>query len=598
MAALSARRGNGLFVEDGRPPILGSSVKSPTSGNLHLVPRNGPLLQSSSDEDSSSEGRKSEDPLTRKLRKETKASREADRKKGSERPGTSILQKKKDVMPSASKTATNSMSTSETGLQRLNISTATTKPASSTRSEKDRTVVSTATTSKTTDSAVSEKGGKAIRTAPQKQTSRTINFVDQPRDQQRQWSTDNHYNKLKIRGLADKRSRTEGTPDFSALNFVNGPPPTLPKTAPRSSGDLYGRRDISTKRVQEEDPDDRPRLGQGLTPLADWEKDKVPLMCNDWKLSSNCPYGARNCRFMHRTHDPQNQPYRLGDMYNRTPHKYRDPPITCSFWYNGDRCMKTAEECQYAHEDTGWTEINGQPIEREHLPHTSAGPTIQEALPQRVPYKLQNPPITCTFWLRGPQGCSKAEAACQYAHRNTGWAPPEDNFKAPAVPINKSLQPRWTAPKHAEPSTTYPTRDKNLTCISWLRDPNGCSKSEEACANAHWNTGWATPRGRPDVAPVPLDPNQMPRSHREPRYVEPLQHPPKLSPNEITCRHWLNASRGCTKSEIRCHYVHRNTGWYMPWLPDLHKNGKPERIDLNQKPVFRQNGKCIVLKYP
>ena len=113
--------------------------------------------------------------------------------------------------------------------QRLMLSAVSTKPpaqheaaAGSSRAKENSDVV-TSTTSKPTTM-------RAIRTAPQKQTTRAINFIDQPKEQQRKaWSTDNHYNKLKFRSIADKRSRTEGTPDFSVLDFVHGPPPTLPK---------------------------------------------------------------------------------------------------------------------------------------------------------------------------------------------------------------------------------------------------------------------------------------------------------------------------------------------------------------------------------
>lgn len=243
-------------------------------------------------------------------------------------------------------------------------------------------------------------------------------------------------------------------------------------------------------------------------------------MCNAWKLSSNCPYGAQKCRFMHRAFDPQGRPYQLGDIHNRIPQKYRKPPITCEFWYNGNRCTKTPEECQYAHEDTGWTEINGQPIERQHLPPGAVDPAPRDVPPNIIPYKLQTPPITCTFWLRNAHGCSKTDAACKYAH---------------------------------------------------------------------WNTGWATPKGRPLDPPVPLDPNQMPRSQRDQLPLQPNQ---RSLPHDITCRFWLRGSHGCSKSEEDCSFLHRNTGWIIPRVPGSKSTGKLERIDPSEEPVYRRYGKC------
>lgn len=646
----TVRRGSGLFVADDGPPVSASSVKSPTNARHLPVPRKAPLQQSSSEEEPSSEMQTSGDSLVGELRRKKKAQRKADRSAATSSFGTSMLQKKQKADTTASETASKTSAVSEKPAQRLKVSAVTTKSAFPTVSGKDRTVVTTATTSKTTESAGSISGGRAIRTAPQKQATRAINFVNQPKEQHRkEWSTDNHYNTLMYRHIADKRSRTEGTPDFNVLAFVNGPPSTLPKAAPRSSGDPYGRRDLTNRRVQEEDPDDRPRLGQDAGPLADWEKDKVPLMCNAWKLSSNCPYGAQRCLFMHRAYDPQGRPYQLGDIHNRIPQKYRKPPITCEFWYNGNRCKKPAEECLYTHEDTGWTEVNGQPIERKHLPPDTAETATRDAPPHLIPFKLQNPPITCNYWLRDPQGCSKTEAACKYAHWNTGWAPPEHDIRAPPVQIDPNLRPRGVPPKYAKPPVTCPfwlrsetgcTRtdeeckyahrntgwappgmgneqplpidpklqpcsqsqqrinadqnlhaengvipsgprsqaNKGITCSSWLREPHGCPKSEETCDHSHKNTGWATPKGRPFDPPVALDPNQIPRSHREQMRgrIEPKYKNPPLA-----CPYWLRNGNGCRKTEFECEFAHKNTGW-LPGHGD--GAGPPVEIDRNEKP--------------
>jgi hypothetical protein len=595
----------------------------------------------------------SEDSLLDELQRKKKRKKKADAREAREGLGTSILQekkKKKKLKSTASETAPGKTTVPERGPQRSNVSATTTQSAFPTASGQDRTLVTTTTTQKSTDSAVSSMGGRAIRTAPPKQTNRAINFVDQPKEPRRkEWDTDNHYNKLKFRALADKRSRAEGMPDFNELNFVNGPPPSLPKAAPKPISDPYGRRDITNRRVQQDDPDDRPRLAPNVGPLADWEQDKVPQICNAWKLSSNCPYGAQKCRFMHRTHDAEGRPYQLGDIHNRIPQKYRKPPITCEYWYDGNRCKKTAEECTYAHEDTGFTEVNGKAIEREHMPPNSEGLTSRNAPTNLVSFKLQDPPITCHYWLRDPQGCTKSEATCKYAHWNTGWAPPEYDLRELPVSIDPGLQPRGVAPKYASPAVTCPfwlrsetgcTRtdeecryahwntgyvpsglsngqplsvdsqlqprsqsrlnterdqtpenrpmpsgpqnldNKGLTCPAWLRDPRGCAKPEDVCDYSHTNTGWATPKNQPFGPPVPLDPNQIPRFHRD-RVAERLA--PKYQNPPITCPSWLRHEHGCHKTEFECDFAHKNTGW-------IAENGggtgvsSPVQIDRNETP--------------
>ncbi|KAF2633167.1 hypothetical protein BU25DRAFT_355258 [Macroventuria anomochaeta] len=641
--------GDSLFVENQGPSVPATLVAT----RQPPVARKAPLQQSSSEDESNSDVQTSDDSLMGELRRNKRAQRKAERSAARSSTGNSLLQPKRPNTTTAPLEATSKTSTvREKSKQRSTVSAVSTKP---TAERAHSTVV-------TTTSAM-----RAIRTVPQKQTSRAINIIDQPREQQRKaWSTDNHYNKLKYRSLAEKRSRTEGTPDFSALDFVNGPPPTLPKAAAsRSSGDLYGRREITNRRVREEDPDDLPRqgLGEGSAPLADWEVDKVPLMCNAWKLSSNCPYGARKCRFMHRAFDPKGRPYQLGDYDGRIPHKYRKPPITCPFWYKGDQCKRTAEECLYAHVDTGWAEYNGQPIRIEHLPEASATSAARDVPPHLVPFKFQDPPITCSFWLRDPHGCVRSEEVCKYAHWNTGWTH-EADIKGQPVRIDPTLKPRGGPPKYANPPVTCPfwlrsekgcTRtaveckyahrntgwappgmssdqalpinphelprsqsfrnepdvsnltplrtnsndqglivagqtvssgppsqaNKGITCSSWLRDPLGCLKSEEACDYAHRNTGWATPKDRPFDSPVALDPNQIPRFHRE-QMGDRLE--PKYGNPPVTCPSWLRNEDGCRKTEQECQFAHKNTGW----APQYGEGGGPA-VEIDRKGKLRGN---------
>jgi hypothetical protein len=565
---MAARRSGGLFVGEQRRTASDSNAHRPPT------PRKAPFQQSSSEEESSSEPQYPDDSLLGELRRKKKAKGKAGQREAREDLGSPILQEKNQLSEAVPATTP---ARSNRGPQRVNVSAVTKETTSSSASGQNRTVVTTTTTTqKTTDSAVSSTGGEVIRTAPPKRTNPGINFVDGPVAKRKGWSTVGiHYDKLHFRALAEKRTHTEGTPDFDALNFVNGPPPSLPlNSVRRSSSDPYARRDMTTRRVQEEDPDDRPQVGQDTRrPLANWEKDKVPMMCNAWKLSSGCPFGAERCFFMHRTHDPEGRPYKLGDMHNRVPQKYRKPPITCDYWYNGNRCKKPADECLYAHEDTGWTEINGKPIEREHVAPISAGPRPRDALPQLVPFKLQNPPITCHYWLRDSDGCIKSEAMCKYAHWNTGWAPPEHQIMDPPVQIDPDLRPRGMAPKYANPP---------IICPYWLNFDTGCSRPDEECKFAHFNTGWT--RTRDQGPTLRIDPQQLPRSQTQrnidnTRLKEVVSIPPGPQAQEtvpvppgprsqvakgLTCPAWLGEPRGCPKPEDACDYSHRNTGWANP----------------------------------
>jgi chromo domain-containing protein 1 len=696
----------GLFVESWEPTVpLSSHAKQPP------VPRRAPFQQSSSEgeENSDSDMHTSDDSLMSELRKKRKIQRKVDRSAAKSASGNSTLQPKR-----SKKTGESDMVNVENHGRESRSSNATTNPSIQVREDnspespiykktaqqltvpagssgvKDcETVVSTTTSKSTANRSPNATTMRAIRTAPKKQKARGINIVDQPKEPKKQWSTDNHFSKVRFRYLAEKRSRTEGTPDFNALDFVHGPPPTLPKaTTSLSNSDPYGRRDITNRRVQEEDPEDRPRRGlaHDPVPLADWEADKVPLMCASWRLSRNCPYGALRCVFMHRDLDPQGREYPMGDIEGWVPYKYRKPPITCPFWYRG-YCTKSAEQCVYAHENTGWAELKGEPIRIDHLPEAFTAPIVRDGPPDLVLFKHLDPPITCSYWLRDPNGCSKSDEVCKYAHWNTGWAPPENDIRGKPVRIDPNQVPRGGPPKYANPPVTCPfwlrsergcirtdeecryahrntgwappqlssgqpvqidphelpvnQRSKNaqdtvdpsplhssvndqhvqdafhtapsgsqlqpnkaITCPYWLRDPDGCAKLDEECDLAHRNTGWAAPKGRPFDPPVPLDPNQVPRSHRDRlkgklgpvHNLQPVHHygshdiEPKHAHPPITCFFWLRGSRGCAKSDEACRFAHTNTGWMTG--AGKGKNSHPEQINPREGPRFRDYGKC------
>ncbi|UPX18183.1 uncharacterized protein EKO05_0008489 [Ascochyta rabiei] len=696
-----------LFVEAQEPSDPASLLVGGSHARQPPVPRAAPLQQSS-EEESGADAQSSDDSLLGELQKKTISQRKLDRSVS--RPSTTISLVKPEHLkktgslfkaPKASKADMSSSPRDREGkaireqagtakssaygpsTQRLTNASISNKPtiqrkvAVDISGAKDHGTVMSTTGSKTADVRTPKPNAmRAIRTAPPKQTSRAIRIIDQPREQQRKsWSTDHHYNKLKFRGIAERRSRTEGTPDFNELDFVNGPPPTLPKwSTSASTGDPYGRRDMTNRRVSEEDLEDRPRRGTAHdpAPLAEWETDKIPQMCASWRLSSNCPHGPQKCRFMHRDLDPMGRQYSMGDINGWVPFKYRNPPITCPFWYEG-RCNKTPEQCKYAHENTGWAEHNGEPIRIHLLPKASTTSNVCDVPPHLVPFKHRDPPVTCTYWLRDPHGCIKSQEVCKYAHWNTGWAPPETDNRGQPVQIVPSMRPRGGPPKYADPPVTCPfwlraeqgctkpddecryahrntgwappglsalqaeridgnalpcsQRSKfgqtatgptlphtnsdgpkrapesqksplysqpgskvAITCPSWLRDTDGCPKSKNDCEFQHRNTGWCTPKNRPFDLPVPLDPNQVPRSvldakraRTEPRYGS--QHPEAKNSNpSITCRFWLRHPEGCIKSAQACKFAHVNTGW----LSQPGKSRRSEKLDPLELPRSRK----------
>jgi hypothetical protein len=678
-----------LFIGSTEPII----VSNPATGSRARQPpnvRQGPLLQSSSEEESDSGVAGS--TSVRQLQRKRKLPQNVDQSTAENLMGTSILQSKRSKETRASPVKAGESTTPgvkdadqeirssrgkhdaqdedarklETGVttshgqgDKVTVHKSTGPAAPLAIAEEGSTVASAIAPKSTATRPLNSSKMRAFRSVPQKQATRAINFVNEPKEQQKEWSSDKHFSTLKYRYNAAKRSQVEGAPDFNALDFVHGPPPSLPKvSATAASSDPYGRREIINRRVQQDDPEDRTLRHTIHDPLAlaDWEADKVPLMCASWRLSNDCRYGAQKCRFMHRDRDAKGNEYPVGNIEGWVPFKFRKPPITCLYWYDG-KCTKTAEQCMYAHKNTGWTETNGQV---KPISESTSGPICQQN-PALVPFKFQDPPITCSYWLRDPNGCIKTDEVCKYAHWNTGWALPENDRKGQHIQIDPNQAPRWMPPKYANPPVTCPfwlrkekgcirTDDeckfahrntgwappsfgngspeqidpqepplfqkhsskpdntaialsrtssdsryvdstshaaprgprlqsgKTITCSDWLRHPDGCIKPEKQCEFAHKNTGWAISKHKPSNPPVPLDPNQIPRSHRE-RMGEKIE--PKYANPPVTCPSWLKGDGVCPRTAENCKYAHKNTGW----VPRYGLNGGPAmEIARNERP--------------
>lgn len=270
-----------------------------------------------------------------------------------------------------------------------------------------------------------------------------IRIINEDKKKRKEWqNSDKPYNTLKARYNAVKRSHKEGTPDLHALEFVNGAPADLQKQKPRTpTGNPYGRREIVNPRFQEPVVDEPPK--KTFEPLREWELNKIPEVCREWRLSKNCKYGPQRCKFMHRDQDQYGNDYKISDAFGRVQPKYRDPPLTCDFWFTSPHgCTKSQEKCEYAHWNTGFKpkdalyrdqiiKINPSlpPAFQENPlpPAFMEAPSVTESRPfhSKVPAEA----VTCYFWATST--CHNEDNQCKYQHRHTGVV-------APAPPSRKN----------------------------------------------------------------------------------------------------------------------------------------------------------------
>lgn len=368
-------------------------------------------------------------------------------------------------------------------------------------------------------------------------SSTAIKMVNQPKTTSRKsWNTsDTQYKTLKFRGIAQKRSRIEATPDPGVLDFVNASPlgPT-PKEgndgrALKSVKDNpYARREIGRRQLQEADEDEAPEevLGNSAQ-LRSYEIGKIPLSCSDWRNGS-CSFTPETCRFMHRTSDPSGKPYIVAPWNNAIPPKYASPPVTCWYWLRGPQgCDRSADDCKFAHENTGLLgNKHGAPqetIDRNEKPKSSRPVPVRSASSTKTS-------VTCWFWFKLPKGCSKPADKCQFAHKNTGLLGNTDG--RPFEPINPlerpfsmtndrqthdSVHPPRTGSAPLAPASHHtPKRNlkpSEITCFFWSE--GRCKNSAETCPYRHeWGATIADP-----------PPNFRPRHGRNKRMASAiLQH--------------------------------------------------------------------------
>lgn len=280
------------------------------------------------------------------------------------------------------------------------------------------------------------------------------------------------YTKVHWKRKAELRGRDEQTPDPSALSFVRPPPGGIPRPPARVNDNPYGRRDITTVRPAQDDDSDDSSTPQPAKAL-EWENDKVPLTCFDWR-SNSCPYTAEQCKFLHRNTD------KLSRWDGWVPPKYARPKITCSHWLR-KMCYKTDDECVFAHWNTGWLagNVKGQQptqIDTKLEPSSSELPgNLQQPPLQHFKSSLGHDDLTCWYWLRGTGGCIKPDAQCVYSHRNTGWLLGQNG--SGIIQIDPTEQPRSLRRRP----------DTQLTCYFW-KNGRRCNKGDN-CKFQHYDTG-------------------------------------------------------------------------------------------------------------
>jgi chromo domain-containing protein 1 len=268
------------------------------------------------------------------------------------------------------------------------------------------------------------------------------------------WDSDSkHFNRLKFRGIAEKRSRVEGTPDLDALEFVGAQPPALLKRRTTDPADNpYGRREAGTRRFQELDNDDDTSRGpRDESPLRVWETEKVPQMCAEWRLSSSCRLGAQKCKFLHRATDQNGRDLPMGHLNGLVPPKHRKKPLTCIFWLeNVEGCMKSDALCVFAHHNTGYKPESTQSmkpvqISLDLVPASETAsrkitinkdirqpPQLSQARKMNVNKAWIIPPskLTCWFWTKN--SCRLSDKDCAFKHYDTGTVaipPPSANCR-------------------------------------------------------------------------------------------------------------------------------------------------------------------------
>ncbi|KAK7185445.1 hypothetical protein PSPO01_08561 [Paraphaeosphaeria sporulosa] len=161
------------------------------------------------------------------------------------------------------------------------------------------------------------------------------------------------------------------------------------------------------------------------------------ITCVHWLMDTKgCAKRYSQCDFAHRNTgmlgnifgepfkpiDPNLKPANAGAFP-----KFYDPPQTCFYWLRGfSGCDNSAQNCKFAHENTGYLAHNTQgmlKIDPNETPRfdpvlqglsVPTGP-VSTGVPARdIPSHMK----TCFFWNIGR--CKETEENCKFVHRYTG----------------------------------------------------------------------------------------------------------------------------------------------------------------------------------
>ena len=199
--------------------------------------------------------------------------------------------------------------------------------------------------------------------------------------------------------------------------------------------------------------------------------------------------------------------------------------LTCYYWAKNGKCRNLDEECAYAHYNTGI--VARDPMRNQN---TSDADSNKDPSKEIAPGLPPSRSLTCYFWARNRK-CNRTDEDCSYAHYDTGTVarPP------PGITV-------FDDSKDSAASIPF---SKTLTCYFWDKDKK-CSRSDEECAYAHYDTGTVA------HPPPQVVTTSAPTSNTE---VSASTVPSK----NLTCFFYARDGK-CNRSDSECRYAHYHTG--------------------------------------
>jgi len=356
----------------------------------------------------------------------------------------------------------------------------------------DRPSLDKTTTATTDSPAIETwKPTKGHKTPAAPKGANPIRIVNQPKTGRKAWNTTGTwFGTWKSQYAAEKRGRIESTPDPSSLEFVNGTPEGLPinplKSRPHVEDNPYGRRETANRRMQDLSMDDDATRGsETISALQPYEHAKIPLVCFDWH-NRTCTFTPLQCRFLHRMRDDNGKPYKFSPWDGSVPAKYADPPQTCFFWLRSERgCNKSADDCTFSHDNTGWIcrmDQLGHSVERID---PEERPKIAIVSKPETCYYWFTSERGC---LKPAEECRFAHTNTGILKRAQGsGAERIDPELLPVFMRNQRRPSVSTATARNAIAVKPKMRSGELTCFFWSEGK--CKNTPEECPFQHYYTG-------------------------------------------------------------------------------------------------------------